>query len=198
MDKLLVRLQSASGQETVGDAYTSSAPKGCADVEFIIFFQPGTVNDVDDLLTVFLPILLSQDSGNMFQLLGHHKIICAIARFQCVMNSVHVFIFQCPEIGTKGILPFACIADIEDISDTGNITSGIDQGDSLGTAPYIPPHPIVPQIILRTGRRIRTLGEDHQLLMIGIFIEPCSRGQKGSPALIAAGDFSCGTVRQLR
>ncbi|MBQ3663755.1 MAG: hypothetical protein II914_06455, partial [Clostridia bacterium] len=88
--------------------------------------------------------------------------------FQRVMDCSRILVFHFPQIESKGILPFPCIADIEYVANLGIIPTVIDQRDPLGTAPDVPPHSVIPQIILRTGRCIRTLSEDHELFMIWI------------------------------
>ena len=91
------RLQSAPGQEGVGDTDGGGASEGCSYVELIIFLQERTVNDVEDVPLMFFPIFHCQLAGDMLQLVGHHEIIRAITVFQCVMHGVHVLIFQLPQ-----------------------------------------------------------------------------------------------------
>ena len=93
------RLQSAPGQEGVGDTDGGGAAKGCSYVELIIFRQERTVNDVENVPPMFFPIFHRQLAGDMLQLIGHHEIVRAIAVFQRVMNGVHVLIFQRPQEG---------------------------------------------------------------------------------------------------
>ena len=94
MAEFRFRLQSAPGQEAVSHAHTGCAPEGCADVELIIFFKIGTVNDVDDLPAVFLPVGADKAACNVLQLLRHHELICAEPVFQRVMDGIHVPVFQ--------------------------------------------------------------------------------------------------------
>ena len=93
------RLQSAPGQEGVGDTDGGGASEGCSYVELIIFLQEGTVNDVEDVPPMFFPIFRRQLADDMLQLVGHHEIIRAITVFQRVMHGVHVLIFQRPQEG---------------------------------------------------------------------------------------------------
>ena len=96
MEEFILRLQPTPGHRAVGDAYTGCVPEGDADVELIIISQIGTVNDVDDLLTVFFPVILSHGVGDPFQLRCHHEIIRAKAFRQRIMHSVHMLILQFP------------------------------------------------------------------------------------------------------
>ena len=117
--------------------------------------------------------------------------------FQRVMDCSRILVFHFPQIESKGILPFPCIADIEYVANLGIIPTVIDQRDPLGTAPDVPPYSVIPQIILRTGRCIRALSEDHELFMIWILVQPCSRSQERCPLLIAPRDLSRSAVSQL-
>jgi hypothetical protein len=94
MAEFRFRLQSAPGQETVSHAHTGRAPEGCTDVELIIFCQVGTVNDVDDLPAVFLPVGADEAACDVLQLLRHHEFIRAEPVFQRVMDGIHVPVFQ--------------------------------------------------------------------------------------------------------
>jgi len=49
--------------------------------------------------------------------------------------------------------------------------------------PIMPVHFIVPYIILGTGRGIRSLGIDHQLIRVTVFVQPCRCDQKFCPVL---------------
>lgn len=78
-----------------------------------------------------------------------------------------------------------------------HIPGGIQQGDTLGTAPHIAVHGFVPQFIGRAGRRVRALDVDQKLIVVGVFIQPRHGGQKISPRLIAACDAWYGFRRYL-
>ncbi|MBQ6256696.1 MAG: hypothetical protein IJJ60_08935 [Clostridia bacterium] len=80
----------------------------------------------------------------MLQLIGHHEIIRAEPLLQGVVNGVHVLILQLPQEGRTGIVPCACIRHVENVTDAGNLSAGIHQGNALGTAPHIPAHGSVP------------------------------------------------------
>ena len=90
--------------------------------------------------------------------------------FQRVMDSRRILVLHFPQFYTQGILPFAGIADIEHITYPGKISPVINERDSFGTSSNIPPHAVVPQVILRTGRCIRALSKDHELFMVWILV----------------------------
>ncbi len=138
------RLQSAPGQEGVGDADGGGAAEGNSYVELIIFLQERTVNDVEDVPPMFFPIFHRQLAGDMLQLISHHEIIRAIAVFQRVMHGVHVLIFQLPQEGRTGIVPRAGIRHVKNVTNTGNLPGRVHQGDPLGAAPDIPAHGLIP------------------------------------------------------
>jgi len=63
--KVFVRFQPAAGQNRVGDADGCGASELSSDVELIIFLQKAAVNDVDNVVLVFLPIFVRQLSGDL-------------------------------------------------------------------------------------------------------------------------------------
>ena len=65
----------------------------------------------------------------------------------------------------------------------------IDKGDALCAPADITPHSLVPQFVICAGGGFGTLGVDHQLLMVGVFIQSGCGGQEVCPALVAAGDL---------
>ena len=68
MAELLIRFQPAAGHEGVGGAYAGCLPEGRAYVVFIVLCQVRTVNDVEDVLFVFHPILADKLGGDAFKL----------------------------------------------------------------------------------------------------------------------------------
>ena len=102
-----------------------------------------------------------------------------------------------PQVGASGIFTAARIGYIKYIFQSWLISGGIDQRNSQGTMAHIPVHLLIPKVIVRTGCCLRTLGEDHKLFMVGVFIQPRSCFQKSCPHLITAGDLLCSSVCQL-
>ena len=49
----------------------------------------------------------------------------------------------------------------------------VQQGNALGAAPDIAVHAVIPDIVGCTGDGVGPLGVDHELVGVGIFIEPC-------------------------
>lgn len=68
MLKILPRLQPAPGQEGVAGAHGGGATERRPNVELIIFLQKGPVNDAEDFLPVFLPVVCCQTVGYLLQL----------------------------------------------------------------------------------------------------------------------------------
>ena len=58
MGEGFLRLQPAAGQQGVGGTDDGGVSEGGSDVEIIIFFQEGTVNDVEDVILIVVPILV--------------------------------------------------------------------------------------------------------------------------------------------
>ena len=70
MLEILVCIQPAAGHQGVGDADGGGRLKLDFDVEFIVLLQERTVNDVVEVLLMFVPILTRQLSGHINELLG--------------------------------------------------------------------------------------------------------------------------------
>ena len=118
--------------------------------------------------------------------------------FQSRRHRILMLLPVLPKVRAAGVFSAASIRHIKYISQLGIVTGGVDQSDSPGAAPHIPAHSIIPQVIFRAGRCLRALGKDHQLLVVGVLIQPRSGGQKGRPLLVAAGDLLRRVVRHLR
>ena len=69
MEKMFLRLQSAAGQQGVGGADHGGISERRPDVEVIIFFQKGTVNDTEDVILIVVPVFIHKLGGDGFQLL---------------------------------------------------------------------------------------------------------------------------------
>ena len=191
MGQNFIRFQSASGQQGVGDADGRRVPEGSSYVKLIVSFQIGTVNDVDDVLLIFFPVIPGQRFGDGLQLFREGAVFRAVLVFQHGLYCIHVLIFQRPDLRCQGVLPGSGIRYIEDIPDTRNVPGSVHQGDSFGSAPDIPAHGFVPQIIFRAGCRFRTLSKNHELLMERILIQAGSGLQKSRPLLKTACNLPC-------
>jgi hypothetical protein len=98
--------------------------------------------------------------------------------FQGVLHWLTVFLLQRPQNDRAGVLPGAGVRYIENIAEPRAVAVGIQQGDALCAAFDIATHSLVPEVILCAGGGIRSLGMDHQLLMVGILVKPAGGSQK--------------------
>ena len=114
------------------------------DVIFIIFLQEGTVNDIEEVLPVFLPILICQLMGNIRELLG--KIIAAdpVALLQHSRYGIYVRSSRVHSQGGAGMFTGPCVGNIEYIPQAGPIPGIVHQGNAFGAAPHIAPHFLIP------------------------------------------------------
>ena len=193
-------LQPTPGQEGVGGAHRGGAAERRPDVELIIFLQKGTVNDAEDFLLMFLPVVCCQTAGYLLQL--GNKRLCGVVRHvevicQGLPHRRLVLGPELPQIGAAGTFSAAGIRHIKHIAQARLAAAGVHQGDAPGPTADISAHPSVPEVVLRAGGGLRALGVDHKLLIVGIFVEPRSGSQKSRPLLIAAGDLARRMVCQL-
>ena len=199
MLKVVFRLHTTAGQENVGGADCRRAPKGCFDVKVIIFFQKGAFNEAEDVVLIVIPVFVHQMGGHTLQLIGKARFPGnPKSPFQSRRHRILMLLPVLPKVRATGVFSAAGIRHIEYVFQPGTVPGGVNQGNAPGTAPHIAAHPTVPQVIFRAGRRLRALGEDHQLLMVGVLIQSRSGGQKGRPLLVAAGDLLRCVVCHLR
>ena len=199
MLKVGLRLHAAAGQESVGGADCCRAPKGCFDVKVIVLFQKGAFNEAEDVVLIVIPVFVHQLGGYTLQLIG--KALFPRNRkapLQSCRHRIPMLLPVLPKVRAAGVFPAAGVRHIKYISQPGIVPGGVNQSDSPGAALHIPAHSIIPQVIFRAGRRLRALGKDHQLFVVGVLIQPRSGGQKGRPLLVAAGDLLRRLVRHLR
>lgn len=79
---------------------------------------------------------------------------------------------QLPHVYIPRICPRPRVRHIKDISDAHPVGGWVQQGNALCAAPDVAVHSAVPELIRGTGACIRALRINHQLVVVGIFIEP--------------------------
>ena len=176
MLEILFRVQPTTGHQGVRDADGGGGLKLDFDVEIIVLLQERTVNDIAEVLLMFVPILTRQLSSHISELLGEIITGNAVAALQHGRHRPDVLFLQLPQPGGTGMFTGASVGNIEHIAQAGPVAGIVHQGDPLGAAPYIPPHFFVPQIVLGAGGGVRALGVNHHLLMERIFVKTGSGG----------------------
>lgn len=105
MLEVVLRLQPAAGIEGVGDADSSGAFELYSDIELIILFQETSVNGVEDVVLVVVPVVLGQLSGDLPQLGGEAGPAGdAETVLQRCRHGVLLLRAVLPEVGAAGIL----------------------------------------------------------------------------------------------
>ncbi|MBQ7299813.1 MAG: hypothetical protein IJW77_08235 [Clostridia bacterium] len=200
VDKILTRLQSASGHQNIGGTYHRRIAKGNTDVEIIILLKERICNDVEYVALVIVPVFIHQLCRDNLQLFGKSLFTGDLkATFQCRCYNRFMFLSVFPKKRAARVLAATGVGYIEYIFQFWTVAVRVDQCDTLGAAPDISVQRLaVPEVIRSAGGRIRTLGEDHKLLMVGVLIQPCGGIQKSRPLPIGAGDLSCRVVCHLR
>lgn len=100
-------------------------------------------------------------------------------------------------VGNTNDTPGAGVGYIEHIAQRELPRVIAQQGDALGTAPYIAVHGAVPQIVLGASSGVGPLGMNRQLVAVLVFVQSGRRGQIGSPTAIVAGNLPRCVLRQL-
>ena len=181
------RLQPASAHKHVGDADFCGVPELYLGVELIIIVKIGIVNVVENVPFVICPIFSCKLGGCCLHLLdnavaaGH-----TVAPLQRGGNGIFMLRTELPEVHGAGVLPFAGVSHIKDVSQLWLLTACVYKGNAVGAAPDKAPHLFVPEIVLGAGSCVRPLGVDHDLFVIRILVEPCGCAQELRPAFVAA------------
>ena len=195
--EVVFRLQSAAGHQSVSDADGGGCLKLHSDVKLIIFLQKGTVNDIEEVLLMLCPVFLGQFSGYFGELSGKVLTGNIIGALQHGLHGIQMALLQLPQPGSSGMFTGSGIGNVKDITQARSVPGIVHQSDPFGTAPYIPAHLFIPQIVLRTGGGVRSLGVDHQLFMERVFVKSGSSGEKPCPFLPAPRELRCHLLRHL-
>ena len=108
-----------------------------------------------------------------------------------------MFFPELEQVGIPGIFAAASVCYIEYIFQFRIIPGSVNKGNARILAPDVAAHLLVPGVIVGAGGGIRALGIDHELLMVGVFVQPCHGSQKCCPVLVAAYDLDGGLICQL-
>ena len=96
MAEILLRFQPAAGHEGIGDADGGGGFELHLDVVLIVLLQKGTVNDIENVLPVFVPVFLRQLGGHISQLLGQVVAAHIVVAFQHGRHRLNVPFLQLP------------------------------------------------------------------------------------------------------
>ena len=177
MLEVVIRFQAAAGHEHISDADSGCTAKCRASVKLIIPLQEGTVNDVENVFPVVVPVFVCQLRGNLLQLAREAALPGNIeSLLQSRRYCVPVFFPVLPKVRIQAIVHAACVGDIEHIAQNRPAPAVVNEGDTSGAAPDVPAHSLVPEVVLRAGGSVRPLGVNHQLFREGIFLKMLSRG----------------------
>ena len=181
MLEILFRIQPTARHQGIGDTDGGGGLKLDFDVEIIVLLQERTVNDVAEVLLMLVPILTRQLSGHIGELLGKIVTGNTVVALQHGRHRPDVLFLQLPQPGGAGMFTGPGVGNIEHIAQPGPVAGIVHQGDTLGATAHIPPHFLIPQVILGAGGGVRALGVNHHLLMERIFVEAGGGSEKGCP-----------------
>lgn len=116
---------------------------------------------------------------------------------QGVGNGSEMLVLQRPDIGGQRVRAAARVGNVKDVFQPCAATGFVDQGDAVAAAAYIAVHPGIPGIVIGAGRRAGPLGEDQELLLKGVLVEPGRRAEEGRPVVLVPCNSSCGVLRHL-
>ena len=166
------RVDTAPGQKQPCDADCSSRLEFHLKSKIIIPFQQGTVNDVADILSVVVPVILYQFAGEVCKLLGEIGVAYPVSFRQHRGHRFPEAVIHLPEVRVQRVSAGTSVRHVKNIPQVRGAAAVIQQGDAFGAAPDKPVHPAIPDIILGAGGGVRALGVNQQLVGIGVLIQP--------------------------
>ena len=179
-------VKSAAAHQHIGGADRSRVFENRPQVVFIIFFEERTVNDTAEVALMLLQPVFDQLSGNGLQLESKaHASGNAEALFQRRGHAVLMLRSILPKKRAAGIRAAACVGYVENVFHPWVVPRAVDQRDALRAAPHIAVHGLVPDLVAGAGGRLRLLGEDQKLLVIGVLIQSGRCFKKCRPCLEA-------------
>ena len=197
--KVILRLHPAAGHEGVGDADHRGVFERHLDVVIIILLQIGIRNDAENVTGMVAPVFRRKPGCDGLELLRQAVPAGnAVIAFQHGAHAVRVRLLQLPQVDAAGVFLAAGVGNVKDVFEPRLVAGSVNEGDARAAAPDIAPHLLVPEVILRAGGGLRALHIDHELLIVGVLIQPCGGGQKRCPRQMAAGDLPRGALRLLR
>ena len=109
---------------------------------------------------------------NLMDLLceGHFGIRTKIL-FQHFPDGLLRLLGQSPRLDISRPAARAGVRHIKDITHAHSVWARGEQRNTLGAAPDVPVHGVVPEIVPGTGRCIRALGIDQQLIAEGVLVQ---------------------------
>lgn len=148
---------------------------------------------------MLLPVSFRQFPSDVFKLIRKQEIRGAtVFPDEHFRDSFNVMRFKLPQANLTGIGALARVRYIEHIPQARLIAGIVQQGDTLGAAPDITPHSLIPQIKFRAGCCIRALSENHELIVVIVLIHSCRRGQIVRPCPMVTDNILRGLAGQLR
>ena len=166
--KPAVRFNAAPGQQQVGDAGGPSRLELHLDAKIIIPFQKRSVNDVEDIPAVVVPVIIHQPARQVRKLLGKVRVADAVSFFEHLRHRLAELIGHPPLVGVQGVSAGAGVRYVKDVSQALAVI--VQQGDALGAAPDIAVHAVIPDVVLSAGRGVGALCVDHELVGVRVFV----------------------------
>ncbi|MCD8004127.1 MAG: hypothetical protein LUE91_00480 [Oscillospiraceae bacterium] len=194
--KVVIGVLHTSAQNLVFDTDRCGVQEGHPSAVLIIPLQKAVRNDVGQLIFMLHPVVDGTPVCNILHLyvqritggdLKHRR--------QRLLHGALVFLPHLPEVHRAGIPSRAGVGHVKDVPQAGVVAAVVNEGDTLGTTFDVPPHGIVPEVVLGAGGGLRALGEDHKLVAISVLAHPSSSPQECRPLFPALGQAVGGFFR---
>lgn len=198
--EVFLRPVDAPAEQRVSSAGGYCVPEESLDAVIIILCHPASGKDAGQLLLMFVPVFRRKVIRNLFQLFfqQRHGGPKAEGFRQIGFQRGEMFLLYPPEVHGPGGTAGAGIRNVKYVPQAGAVPTGIYQCNALGAALHIPAHPVVPEIVSGAGRCIRALGVNHELILIGILVQPGRAAQETLPRFLIRSGHEGGAFGHLR
>ena len=164
-------VQAAAGEQGELDAGGEQVAEAHLQIQLIQLFQKvvlRVIGEVCEMVPVGLP---HHAPGRLHQLFAQVVFLQGAALlFQRGQHRALMFLPQLPQVWLPRSAHRACIRVVEQVLQMGPSPVLADDGNAGGPGLDPAVHGVIPQLHVRAGHRIRALGIDQKLIVIGIFI----------------------------
>lgn len=169
--QIVGRVQAAAGEQDELDAGGEQASEAHLQIQIIKLLQEAVLRVIGEVCQVVPVGLPHHAPGGLHQLFAQVVFLQGAAPlFQRGQHRVLVFLPQLPQVRLPRPPHRAGIRVVEQVLQMGPAIVLADNRNAGGSGLDPAVHGVVPQLHFRAGHRIRALGVDQQLVIVGIFI----------------------------
>ncbi|MBQ9717011.1 MAG: hypothetical protein IJV76_03390 [Clostridia bacterium] len=155
-----------------------------------ILFQKGIVNDADNVTAMIVPEFIGKIGSDFLKNIMERYIRHDVILVKRIEYRIHVFLFHLPQVHRTGVLTGSGVGKVVHIFQLRYIGIIVDQSNPFCTTADVSAHGFTPCIVISTGCCIGPLSVDHELFMVGVFVQPSGSVEECSPVIQIVGKLS--------